>query len=200
MQQSTTHDGRKIQPLGLWTLPNAITWLRVIVAIPVIFLIVDGSTWALWTAFVLMVLSEVSDGVDGYLARRTGQVSAVGKILDPMADSLYRISVFTAFAANHWMPVWMFLIIAWRDVSVSYLRVAAEQTIGTMAARSSGKWKAIVQGAAQLMVVLAHAIWGPTLAPLVDTGLWLALLVAVVVTGYSLVDYAASVIRGTRQG
>jgi CDP-diacylglycerol--glycerol-3-phosphate 3-phosphatidyltransferase len=196
VQQTTAQDGRPVRSLGLWTLPNAITWLRVIVAIPVILLIVDGSAWALWTAFVLMVLSEVSDGVDGYLARRTGQVSAVGKILDPMADSLYRISVFTAFAANHWMPIWMFLIIAWRDVSVSYLRVAAEQTIGTMSARWSGKWKAVFQGAAQLMVVLAHAIWGPALSPLVEGVLWTALFVAVVVTGYSLVDYAASLIRG----
>ena len=147
-----------MKPLGLWTLPNAITWYRVAAAVPIILLLVHGSQTALWVALVLMIIAEVSDGVDGFVARRYGQVSAVGKILDPMADSLYRVSVFTAFVANHWMPVWMFLIMVWRDVSVSYLRVVAEQKIGTMGARSSGKWKAVAQGFAQLLAVTAKLL------------------------------------------
>lgn len=187
-----------MKPLGLWTLPNAITWYRVIAAVPIILLLVNGSNAALWAALGLMVVAEVSDGVDGWVARRTGQVSAVGKILDPMADSLYRVSVFTAFAANRWMPVWMFLIMLWRDISVSYLRVVAEQKIGTLAARQSGKWKAVAQGIAQILVVGAYAWWGGDPSADVRQWLWVALLMATLVTAWSLIDYGVTVYRGVR--
>ena len=169
-------------------------------AVPIILLLVHGSQTALWVALGLMIVAEVSDGIDGYVARRYGQVSAVGKILDPMADSLYRVSVFTAFAANRWMPVWMFLIMVWRDVSVSYLRVVAEQKIGTMSARQSGKLKAVAQGFAQLLVVFVYAMWGPRLAADMQLVLWSALLIATLVTAWSLVDYAVSVIRALKHG
>jgi CDP-diacylglycerol--glycerol-3-phosphate 3-phosphatidyltransferase len=188
--------GSPLKPLGLWTLPNAITWYRVVAAVPIILLLVSGSTTALWGALALMVIAEVSDGIDGWVARRYGQVSAVGKILDPMADSLYRVSVFTAFAANRWMPVWMFLIMLWRDVSVSYLRVVAEQKIGTLAARQSGKWKAVAQGIAQILVVAVYAWWGTALPPDISWLLWSALLIATLVTAWSLIDYGLAVYRG----
>jgi CDP-diacylglycerol--glycerol-3-phosphate 3-phosphatidyltransferase len=117
-----------------------------------------------------------------------------------MADSLYRVSVFTAFAANRWMPVWMFLIMLWRDVSVSYLRVVAEQRMGTLAARQSGKLKALSQGVAQILVVAVYAWWGPTLPHEMHRLLWAALFVATVVTAWSLVDYASAVYRGLKTG
>jgi CDP-diacylglycerol--glycerol-3-phosphate 3-phosphatidyltransferase len=178
-----------------WTLPNTITSLRVLATAPVILLIVSGETWALWAALCIMVLSEFSDWIDGVLARRRGQVSNIGKLLDPMADSLYRVSVFTAFTANHWMPLWMLLIIICRDVSVSYLRVLAEQKKGTMGARQSGKWKAVAQSIAQLVVVAGYAMWGPDMPDLLAMFLNFVLLVATAVTAYSLLDYAASVFR-----
>jgi CDP-diacylglycerol--glycerol-3-phosphate 3-phosphatidyltransferase len=181
--------------LGLTNLANAITFLRILAAVPVILLLVNGSPTAIRAALVIMIAAELTDWLDGIAARRFGQVSALGKILDPMADSLYRVSVFTAFAANHWMPVWMFLVMVWRDVGVSYLRVVAEQSIGTMGARQSGKWKAVAQGAAQLMVVGAYAVWGAALPDGIETLLFGALLIATLVTAYSLVDYAMSVFK-----
>lgn len=178
-----------------WTLPNTITSLRVLATAPVILLLVSGEKWALWAALCIMVLSEFSDWIDGVLARRRGQVSNIGKLLDPMADSLYRVSVFTAFTANYWMPLWMLLIIICRDVSVSYLRVLAEQKKGTMGARQSGKWKAVAQSIAQLIVVAGYAMWGPDLPDMLAMVLTSVLLVATAVTAYSLLDYAASVFR-----
>lgn len=184
-----------MKPLLFWTLPNLITWYRVVVAVPIILLIVQNVPSTLWIAFILMILAEISDGMDGYLARRYKQVSSVGKILDPMADSLYRISVFTAFSANHWMPIWMFLIMVWRDVGVSYLRVIAEQKIGTLGARQSGKWKAIAQGFAQISVVFIEAFWWPNLTSDMQLFTWCSLFLASLVTAYSLVDYGVIVLR-----
>jgi len=187
--------GTVVKRTELLNLPNTITWLRVVAALPIMLLIVDASPVLLWLAFALMILAEVTDGLDGYVARRSGQVSAVGKILDPMADSLYRMSVFTAFAANGWLPIWMFIVLMYRDIGVSYIRIMMQQSSETMGARSSGKWKAVVQGAAQLIVVAIYSYWGDassSIAVIVATG---ALLIATVVTGYSLVDYAVGAAR-----
>jgi CDP-diacylglycerol--glycerol-3-phosphate 3-phosphatidyltransferase len=161
-------------------------------------LLVQKENWALWAAFGIMVLAELSDWLDGYLARRRGEVSKTGKILDPMADSLYRVSVFTAFAANHWMPVWMLLIVVWRDVMVSYLRVVAERSVGTMGARQSGKWKAVAQSIAQLCVVAAYAFYGTAMPGSLEAWLKGVLMIATAVTAYSLVDYTAGVLRAMK--
>lgn len=187
--------GRDVKTTALFNLPNAITVLRVVAVAPVMFLLAQGTSEALWAALGLMILSEITDGLDGYLARRLKQESAIGKILDPMADSLYRIAVFTAFTANHWMPVWMFLIMVWRDVGVSYIRVIAEQSVGTLGARASGKWKAVVQGAAQLSVVAIYAWSGEAVSPQLEQIGYGALALATAVTAYSLVDYAVSTFR-----
>ncbi len=182
----------------LTTWPNLITLYRVIVAIPIVLLLLDGSMSALWLALILMVGAEISDALDGWTARRLQLVSDVGKILDPLADSFYRVSVFAAFAANRWMPVWILLVMLWRDVGVAWLRVVAETSKGTLGARNSGKWKAISQGVAQLLVVLAYAVWGASLPGGVATGLWVALIGTTLVTAYSLLDYTVDVL-GRRQ-
>lgn len=150
---------------------------------------------AFWFPFllILMIIAEVTDGVDGAVARKMGTVSDVGKILDPMADSLYRISVFLGFVAAGWMPIWMFYIVLIRDICVAYLRIFSEQMNFTLAARSSGKIKAIVQGTAQIgLVVFAWLPLGIKGDAFLTLAFW-ALLIATAVTVYSLYDYGKSV-------
>lgn len=178
-----------MKPLGLWTLPNAITWYRVVAAVPIILLLVNGSNAALWAALGLMVIAEVSDGVDGWVARRYGQVSAVGKILDPMADSLYRVSVFTAFAANRWMPVWMLVVMASREIAQAHLRIVAEAHIGTMAARWSGKLKAAAQGVSQLCITFLFAVYASAPPEGLLYFAWLLLFFTTVLSVWSFFGY-----------
>lgn len=178
----------------LWTLPNLISLCRIGAGPACIYLLMLGAYWAVWAALATMLVAEFSDYLDGLVARAQGQISSTGKILDPMADSLYRVSVFLAFVANGWMPVWMLMIIVVRDVTVSYLRVMAELRLETMAARQSGKWKAVAQSAAQIVIVVLVAVWGTGSAmfPPVAYGV---LVIATAVTVYSLYDYTASVLR-----
>ncbi len=178
-----------MKPLDLWTLPNAITWYRVVAAVPIILLLVSGSNPALWAALVLMIAAEVSDGIDGWVARRYGQVSAVGKILDPMADSLYRISVFTAFAANKWMPVWMLVVMASREIAQAHLRIVAESSVGTMAARWTGKLKAAAQGVTQLSITFAFALYAGSPPENLLAGAWLLLFATTALSVWSFFDY-----------
>lgn len=148
----------------IYTWPNLITITRVFAVLPVIWLVHNGSAVGqshfLWIALCLMLACEFSDWLDGYLARRMKWVSSSGKVLDPMADSLYRISVFAAIVANGWMPLWMLLIMAARDLGMSEVRLLAQRSQITLAARSSGKFKAAIQGVAQFVIVLMYAIGG----------------------------------------
>lgn len=179
----------------IWTVPNAISSFRILIGPACIYFLTLGDPTYMWVALFSMTIAELSDYVDGVVARNYAQQSNVGKVLDPMADSLYRIAIFLAFVSNGWMPIWMFLVILSRDFAVSYLRVMAENSFGTLAARRSGKIKAIVQSASQFIVVLIYAIWGNDLIPSLGYGIYVVLLAATAVTAYSLIDYASSVLR-----
>lgn len=104
---------------------------------------------------ILLGISELSDACDGYLARRYNQVTDLGKILDPMADSIYRISVFLTFTlppVN--LPMVLVFIFLYRDSVISTLRTICALKGFALAARPSGKLKAAIQALAALVVIL----------------------------------------------
>ena len=177
----------------LFTLANAISASRILGGPVCAFLLASRYPEAIAAALAVMLLAEASDLLDGYVARLTDQVSAPGKILDPMADALYRGLVFLAFAYNGWIPLWMLAAIFVRDLIVAYLREYAERQGRTQGARLSGKIKAIVQGVVQVGIVGLAVFLGvngttlPVFAVL--------MLAAVGVTLYSLVDYIVSILR-----
>ncbi|MDR2539886.1 MAG: CDP-alcohol phosphatidyltransferase family protein [Chlamydiales bacterium] len=94
----------------------------------------------------LAVLSEISDVFDGLLARRYNKVTDLGKLLDPMADSIFRLSVFLAFTQGViQLPLLLVCIFFYRDIVISTLRVLCGLRGFALAARLSGKIKAVVQ-------------------------------------------------------
>lgn len=102
----------------------------------------------------LLGVSELSDAFDGYLARKYNQVTDLGKILDPMADSIYRISVFLTFTLEPVrIPVGLVFIFLYRDSVVSTLRTICALKGFALAARTSGKAKAVIQAIAALIVL-----------------------------------------------
>lgn len=172
------------------TLPNLLTASR-IGLVPLLFLALslDGSMRFV-AALAIAVLAEITDLLDGWVARTFNQQSAFGAQFDPLADSLYRIGAFTALATAGLIPVWAILVFAWRDVLVSYARLMMQSRGAAVGARLSGKLKAIVQGIAiiaLLGVPLIPASWlAPNLAASVaEASFW----VAVAVTVWSCVDY-----------
>lgn len=148
-----------------------------------------------WIALAVMIFAELTDGVDGFVARRFNLVSSIGKLLDPLADSLYRNGMFIAFAAIGWMPFWMLVIFASRDLVIAHLRLVSERRIGTLAARSSGKLKAISQSAAQLAMVATHALWVSNPPDWAVFGVTALLYLSLAITLLSLYDYLSSVYR-----
>lgn len=167
---------------------------RVLLGPLCIYLLMQETLIAYVLVLVLMSVGEISDAMDGHLARRLGQVTDAGKIIDPMSDSLYRQIIFIGFHAMGLLPTWMLIILFSRDIIVSYLRIMSEQTGVTLSARQSGKIKAIAQGFAQIgsVVLLIGVSLG--LIGSVDQVIWIFFFVATAVTLYSLVDYARAVI------
>lgn len=96
-------------------LPNAITLLRVMLVIPTALLLWRGEyNWAL----VLMIVAGISDGLDGYLARRYNWFSRFGAIVDPLADKFLVATMLLVFALQGHFPWWLLIIIIVRDALI----------------------------------------------------------------------------------
>jgi len=143
------------------TIANYLTLLRLLIS--PIFLLSYTAHEALgispivlpYLLLALLAISELSDACDGYLARKYNQVTDLGKILDPMADSISRITVFLAFTQPPVsLPVFLIFIFLYRDSSVSTLRTVCALRGFALAARLSGKIKAVIQALAALAIIL----------------------------------------------
>jgi CDP-diacylglycerol--glycerol-3-phosphate 3-phosphatidyltransferase len=128
--------------------PNLVTLSRMVLAPAFLWAFLAGTDAGRWWALGLAVFFEVTDMVDGWVARRLEQTSQLGKILDPLADSISRFTVFLGFLVDGYASVWAIAPLFWRDSIVSTVRVLAASQGVIVSARFSGKVKAIVQGVA----------------------------------------------------
>lgn len=117
----------------------------------------------LWALFALI---ELSDLLDGMAARAMKTVSAFGKLFDPFADVFARLTYFVCFVAVDIMPLWIFLIIIYREFSQLFLRQLMAEMGVAMGARKGGKTKAVfymLSGAASLVFWSLMALgWWPS--------------------------------------
>lgn len=105
-------------------------------------------------AILFAVSFVVTDGLDGYIARKYNQVTKFGKYLDPFSDKICTTTIFLCFVASNYVPVWMVALIYYREASISVIRTLAAAENVVMPARPSGKWKTGLQGVAILTILL----------------------------------------------
>ena len=98
----------------VWTLPNIISMVR-LAGVPLFLWLVLGPEADVW-ALVVLMLSGLTDWLDGYLARRLNQMSKLGEILDPVADRLYILAVVVGLAFRDIIPWWVAVILPARDI------------------------------------------------------------------------------------
>lgn len=193
-------------------LANLLTLSRIALAPFFVWAFLSGhvggtSAPAQWAALAVALSFELTDAFDGWVARRRNEVSDFGKVLDPLADSISRFTVFLCFLVAGYADIWSVAIIFWRDAVVGMLRVVSAGQDVVLAARTWGKAKAVVQAVA----IIAILVFG--LVPVFPPGglggfvlwrvddaehhrevaLWIMRCVALV-TAVSLVDY----LRGNR--
>jgi cardiolipin synthase len=98
----------------VWTVPNALSFLRLL-GVPLFLWLVLGPQADGW-ALAVLAASGVTDYLDGYLARRLGQTSRLGEVLDPVADRLYILTVVIGLALRGVVPWWFAVVLPLRDV------------------------------------------------------------------------------------
>jgi CDP-diacylglycerol---glycerol-3-phosphate 3-phosphatidyltransferase len=181
-------------------LPNSITMSRIIM-IPLFLWIL--STHFPWRgqggeqeilASILFVLASMTDGLDGYLARKRGQITTMGMLLDPLADKIMVTAAFVALLAYNpeVVKVWIVVVIVGREFLISGLRSIASSEGFTITASELGKLKTVVQIVAVVSVILAHHWDHWQIGVLVIPVKWYAIAgiyFAVVVSTISAIDY-----------
>jgi CDP-diacylglycerol--glycerol-3-phosphate 3-phosphatidyltransferase len=176
----------------------AFTLSRVIIAPLFAFFFIIGFRQGLpsfiWYAVGCGVLIELSDMFDGMIARSRGEVTDFGKVFDPVADSVSRQTVFISFMVTGIIPLWVYLIFFYRDAFMQLLRIICASEGLVLAARMSGKIKAVLQAVASFAVLaivlgdhyslswLPEVWWGR------HPGFWVVLAAALFTIG-SIIDY-----------
>jgi CDP-diacylglycerol--glycerol-3-phosphate 3-phosphatidyltransferase len=175
-------------------LPNLLTLLRIFfVPLLVAALLADGTFVARWQSLIpisreifalaVFLIAAVTDLLDGYLARRWGQVTTVGTLLDPIADKLLISAALVSLVDIHRAPAWIVILIIGREFAVSGLRSIASASGYTIRASELGKTKMAAQVVA-ISLVIAGIRW-PDLNLFATIGLWTVMLFGIV----SAADY-----------
>ncbi|MEO8091856.1 MAG: CDP-diacylglycerol--glycerol-3-phosphate 3-phosphatidyltransferase [bacterium] len=160
--------------------PNVLTLLR-IVAVPVIVVaLLDETPHGDTLAAAVFALAAVTDGLDGYIARRRQQVTTFGKLMDPLADKLLIVAALVALVSLDRLAAWIAMVIIARELAVTGLRSLAAQQGVVISASWLGKLKTALQVAA----VVALIVWDPT-----PVGVDLLVYLMLAVTVISGADY-----------
>lgn len=97
------------------TVPNIITLMRFLMVPALVYALLLGE---MLPAFVIFVVAGISDGIDGFVARRYNQQSKLGTYLDPIADKLLLVTVFVMLAMLGYLPQWLVVLVVSRDVLI----------------------------------------------------------------------------------
>jgi len=179
-------------------LPNSITLSR-ICSIPLLIWILSsrhipsaGGEREL-LASIVFILASITDGIDGYLARKRGQITTMGILLDPLADKMLIAAAFITLVQFNpsLVPAWMAVIVIGREFLVSGLRSIAASEGFTIEASELGKFKMVVQIVSVVAVILDHRwkewpVYGNYIFPIH----WIAIFAIWFMVGLSLISAA----------
>ena len=130
---------------SVWTLPNRLSFVRILFIPAIIYLISTGQERSLLAACILFIVAGITDGLDGFIARRMGMKTRLGLSLDPIADKLLVSCVLITLSSYGLVPLWVTLILVAREFLINGLRsfYAAEGV--TVYSSYSGKLKTTFQ-------------------------------------------------------
>lgn len=158
-------------------LPNKITLARILL-VPVVMMFL--LTLQEWLALAVFLLAALTDGLDGYIARKKRLITNMGKFLDPLADKLLISAVLIVLVQLQRLDAWMAILIISREFAVTGLRLVAAADGLVIAASRMGKLKTVSQIVAISLLILDNfpfSRWG---LPLADMAIWLAVILTVV--------------------
>jgi len=123
---------------------NKLTMLRVLLIPVFIVLLYLDFPYNNTVALAVFIIASITDGVDGFIARRHNQVTDFGKFMDPLADKILTFAAMIWFVEVHLMPAWLVLIVIVREFFVTGIRLVAVAKNRVIDASLSGKVKTVV--------------------------------------------------------
>ena len=153
------------------TFANQLTLVRLVAVVPVMAALYLQFPGNRAVATVVYVLAILTDYLDGILARRSGKVTAFGKLMDSVADKALITTMFFALVAEGSMPAWIAAVMVVREFAVTGLRMVALEADEVIAANRWGKIKMVAQSLAVFVLLLGYF----------EVGYW-AMLLATVLT------------------
>ena len=174
----------------VWTVPNVLSAVRLVIAIGC-FVAIERAEWA-W-ALGLFLVAAATDWVDGWWARRFGQISRLGRIFDPLVDKVLVCGAFVLLASRaeaSAIPPWMAVVVVVRELVVTAVRAEMERMGHDFSAGLSGKLKMVLQCGAVALELAARTwpameIGGLGIRPVANGVAW----AAVATTAWSGVEY-----------
>jgi CDP-diacylglycerol--glycerol-3-phosphate 3-phosphatidyltransferase len=195
MDSKKIPEGFKNNPRG-YILIQSMTLVRIPLSLLffVILTACEESTATLVIALVLLLLVETTDAVDGHIARHFNLASEYGATLDPYADSISRLIVYSALASKSLVLLLVPLVMALRDITVAYARILLAKMDRSVSARLSGKIKAIVQAIGAFLAILGPYYW----ERVGNWSFYLLSWIIITVTFLSSIEYVRDAFRAIR--
>mgnify|MGYP001266361212 FL=1 len=165
--------------------PNQLTLFRIAAVPIIIILMLFPNRICTLIAGLLFSAAAITDYLDGFLARKKGQVTTLGKVMDPVADKLLVSSAFIMLTSLGWVPAWMVCIIIGRELAVTGLRNIIAEKGEDLSASNLGKYKTGFQIAAIIPLMIHFRFLGLDVQVIGNLFLWGAL----VFTIWSGADY-----------
>ena len=171
------------------TFANQLTLVRLVAVVPVMAALYLQFPGNRAVATVVYVLAILTDYLDGILARRSGKVTAFGKLMDSVADKALITTMFFALVAEGSMPAWMAAIMVVREFAVTGLRMVALEADEVIAANRWGKIKMVAQSLAVFVLLLGYF----------EAGYWVMLLATVLtlLSGWSYLKDTPRILAAT---
>ncbi len=127
------------------TLPNQLTVLRIILTPVYLFFFLSDNPTNIQISLGIYIIAALTDWYDGWLARKFNYITEWGKFWDPLADKILTSVVFIGFVIVDLLPLWMIILVIIRDLSVTLLRVYADNRGYSFRTTYYAKWKTMLQ-------------------------------------------------------
>ncbi|MCL1812305.1 MAG: CDP-diacylglycerol--glycerol-3-phosphate 3-phosphatidyltransferase [Treponema sp.] len=149
---------------------DKVTTIRIILA-PVFFVVFNfydfvnfsgssaiGRFWQIPVLWIIFAVAELSDMLDGMIARKRGEVSDFGKLYDPFADTLFQITMFLGFVRHNILPIIPFLLVLYREFAILFVRILMQKKGISMGARAGGKIKTVVYIGTGVLALVVYSL------------------------------------------
>ncbi len=177
---------------------NKLTVARIVSTFVFMFFLFCHGLWAKAISLTIFIFAALSDFLDGRIAHKRNMVTDFGKLMDPIADKILVLAAFAAFVQMQLIDAWMFVIIIFREIFITSLRLFARNKGKVLSASKAGKHKTASQMVVIFLillfivskeVMLTFFTWNPAWESLFRQGIYVLMLITVGLTLYSGFSY-----------